>query len=57
MRFSNVEDNNIEFQTSNLNSIKVSSVLKLNIASFDGQVQVLFTTVKFSNVRRHEYQI
>ena len=36
----------------------LSFVLKLKIAGFDGgQVQVLFTNVRFSNVRTHEYQI
>ena len=28
---------------------------KLNVAGFNQQVQVLFTSVRFSNVRKHRY--
>ena len=29
----------------------------LNVAGFNQQVQVLFTSVRFSNVRKHRYEI
>ena len=45
-------DINIKFQTW---TQKMLNVLELNMAGFDGQVQVLFTTVRFSNVGRPEY--
>ena len=40
-------------KTYNLKTQKLSSILRLNLAGFEGQVQVVFTTVRLSNVRRH----